>query len=311
MNAVDIFLAFLILLSTFIGYRYGALRLIAEFLKWTVAATLAVLFYTVTVEEILKQLPQLSTLYLPLSFSILFIISYLLLSLIQRLLFNGAASVHLADKITGIVPGLLTGILLSAVAARLFAVSVVDEISREVSQSRIAAALSPYSIEAETAITPFVTGYLAPVLTNHLPDKNNDSRVFATNRFSVRPDLESQMLVLVNAERKKVGLKLLTVDEPLKKVARAHSADMLTRGYFAHQSPEGTDPFARMKQAGISYKHAGENLAYAPTLAAAHKGLMKSPSHRAAILSKSFGRIGIGIVDGGKNGLMISQEFRD
>jgi uncharacterized protein YkwD len=38
---------------------------------------------------------------------------------------------------------------------------------------------------------------------------------------------------------------------------------------------------------------------------------MNSPSHRAAILNKSFGRVGIGIVDGGKSGLMISQEFKD
>ena len=119
------------------------------------------------------------------------------------------------------------------------------------------------------------------------------------------------MLLLVNAERKKKGLKLLNIDEELKKVARAHSADMLTRGYFSHMTPEGKDPFHRMKQAGITYKKAGENLAYASTLAEAHKGLMNSPSHRAAILNKSFGRIGIGIVDGGKNGLMISQEFRD
>lgn len=272
---------------------------------------LAVLFYTVTAEQMVQRLPQLAAWYLPLSFSILFIIVYLFLSLTQRLLFNTATTVHLADKITGLVPGLLTGVLLSAVAARLFALSALDEISHEASQSKIAAALSPYTIEAETAIAPFVTDYLETALIHH-PNKVNDDRiVHATNRFSVRPDLESQMLVLVNAERRKLGLKLLAGDEQLKKVARAHSADMLTRGYFSHQSPEGKDPFDRMKQAGISYRHAGENLAYAPTLTEAHKGLMKSPGHRAAILNKSFGRIGIGIVDGGKNGLMISQEFRD
>ncbi len=58
-------------------------------------------------------------------------------------------------------------------------------------------------------------------------------------------------------------------------------------------------------------KKAGENLAYASTLAEAHRGLMNSPSHRDAILNKSFGRIGIGVIDGGKSGLMISQEFKD
>jgi uncharacterized protein YkwD len=38
---------------------------------------------------------------------------------------------------------------------------------------------------------------------------------------------------------------------------------------------------------------------------------MNSPGHRANILNPSFGRVGIGILDGGFYGLMISQEFRD
>jgi uncharacterized protein YkwD len=43
----------------------------------------------------------------------------------------------------------------------------------------------------------------------------------------------------------------------------------------------------------------------------AHINLMNSPGHRANILQPSFGRLGIGILDGGFYGLMISQEFRD
>ena len=38
---------------------------------------------------------------------------------------------------------------------------------------------------------------------------------------------------------------------------------MFARGYFAHTSPDGQDPFARMDAAGIKYMIAGENLAEA------------------------------------------------
>ncbi len=38
---------------------------------------------------------------------------------------------------------------------------------------------------------------------------------------------------------------------------------------------------------------------------------MNSPGHRANILHKDFGRVGIGIMDGGIRGLMVTQNFRD
>jgi uncharacterized protein YkwD len=86
---------------------------------------------------------------------------------------------------------------------------------------------------------------------------------------------------------------------------------MFARGYFAHVSPEGLSPFVRLTRAGVKYLTAGENLALAPTLRIAHTGLMNSPGHRANILQPSFGRLGIGITDGGRRGLMVSQEFRN
>jgi uncharacterized protein YkwD len=66
-----------------------------------------------------------------------------------------------------------------------------------------------------------------------------------------------------------------------------------------------------MTQAGVQFRTAGENLALAPTVRVAHTGLMNSPGHRANILRPAFGRLGIGIVDGGYRGIMVSQEFRN
>jgi uncharacterized protein YkwD len=86
---------------------------------------------------------------------------------------------------------------------------------------------------------------------------------------------------------------------------------MFARGYFSHVTPEGRSPFDRMEAAGVSFRTAGENLALAPTLRIAHTGLMNSPGHRANILRPAFGRLGIGVMDGGPRGLMVTQNFRN
>jgi len=119
------------------------------------------------------------------------------------------------------------------------------------------------------------------------------------------------MLEMMNEERAKEGLKPLQADPEMAAVARAHSKDMFARGYFAHNNPDGQDPFDRMEAAKVKFRTAGENLALAQTLEIAHTNLMNSPGHRANIMNPAFGRVGIGVLDGGFYGLMISQEFRD
>ncbi len=86
---------------------------------------------------------------------------------------------------------------------------------------------------------------------------------------------------------------------------------MFARGYFSHTDPDGKSPFDRIAAAGITYKAAGENLAYAANVDLAHAGLMRSPGHRANILETDFGRVGIGVIDGGIYGRMFTQNFRD
>ena len=120
---------------------------------------------------------------------------------------------------------------------------------------------------------------------------------------SARPELrvsptklEREMLSLVNKERTKRKLKPVVWDGRLAEVARRHSRDMLNENYFAHQSPKGEDLGDRLRKGRIFYLMAGENLAFAPNLAIAHRGLMNSPGHRANILRPPFRRLGVGIV---------------
>lgn len=64
-----------------------------------------------------------------------------------------------------------------------------------------------------------------------------------------------------------------------------------------------------MRNAGIGFDVAGENLAFAPSVEVAHEGLMNSPGHRENILSPDFCRVGIGVQNSGVYGRMFSQEF--
>jgi uncharacterized protein YkwD len=133
----------------------------------------------------------------------------------------------------------------------------------------------------------------------------------AVTAKDVRVDdvLERAMLELVNAERSKAGVQPFTVDVRIIPVVRAYSKDMFLRRYFSHISPEGLSPADRLEKAGIHFLAAGENIAYAPDLSAAHIGLMNSPGHRRNILDPAFRHIGIGIIATDNYGIMVTQNF--
>jgi len=121
--------------------------------------------------------------------------------------------------------------------------------------------------------------------------------------------MEQQMVNLMNQDRVKLGLKPLVVDMLLVKMARIKSQDMITNHYTSHYSPTYGSPFDMMKSMGITYKTAGENIAGAATVDRAYTNLMNSAGHRANILNPNFTKIGIGIIQGGPYGLMITQDF--
>ncbi|WP_051273352.1 CAP domain-containing protein [Desulfotruncus alcoholivorax] len=110
---------------------------------------------------------------------------------------------------------------------------------------------------------------------------------------------EQQMLQLVNTERAKQGIKPLQMDSSLLKLARQKARDMIDNNYFDHTSPTYGSPFEMMRNAGISYSYAGENLAKAATVNGAHTALMNSSGHRANILNENYDRVGIGIIGSG------------
>lgn len=111
---------------------------------------------------------------------------------------------------------------------------------------------------------------------------------------------EQEVVELTNQERAKNGLDPLKVDVELSKVAREKSADMARNDYFSHNSPTYGSPFDMMKQYGISYRTAGENIAKGQrTPEEVVNGWMNSQGHRENILNAEFTHIGVGYVEDG------------
>lgn len=104
-----------------------------------------------------------------------------------------------------------------------------------------------------------------------------------------------QVADLVNEERSKAGLSSLTMNASLSRVAQAKAEDMRDKNYFSHTSPTYGSPFDMMKQFGISYSAAGENIAKGQrSPESVMTAWMNSQGHRANILNSSYEQIGVG-----------------
>lgn len=111
---------------------------------------------------------------------------------------------------------------------------------------------------------------------------------------------ENEVIRLVNEIRVKNGLNPLTADWELSRVARYKSQDMKDNNYFSHNSPVYGSPFDMIKNFGISYRSAAENIAKGQkTPQAVMNGWMNSSGHRANILNATYKKIGVGYVASG------------
>lgn len=109
---------------------------------------------------------------------------------------------------------------------------------------------------------------------------------------------ERAILKVLNRTRAAHGLPRLRANRRLQRAADAHCKDMLRANFFAHTSSNGTPMATRVRRYRRSNR-IGETLAYIPTRGLHQQARkvvrmwMNSPSHRAAILSPSFRRVGI------------------
>ncbi len=116
---------------------------------------------------------------------------------------------------------------------------------------------------------------------------------------SIQP-YEMEVVSLINDIRLGYGLKALAPSEKLCDIARVKSEDMKQNRYFTHNSPTYGSPFEMLKYFGVSYRSAGENIAYGyRSPSAVVEAWMNSQGHRDNILNPSFTEIGVGYVQEG------------
>jgi uncharacterized protein YkwD len=318
-NWVDVSLVLIILVSVAAGWHRGFILSILDVVRWLGSWLSALLLYR-PLSGILGYVVDWNEIWLqPIAFILILFVSSVLIQFAGRAIVRRLPpKVHFSvvNRLLGTIPGFVSGVVMAAIISTLLlAIPLSDGISAAAQNSLLAEKFGVYTDELQDVFAPVFNPAINQTLNKLIvTEPGSDELVelpFKVADSKPQPDLEQQMLDMVNHERVSRGLKPLVLDPELVPVARAHSADMFERGYFSHYTPEGKDPFQRMKDAGVKYRTAGENLALAPTLEIAHTGLMNSPGHRANILNPNFGRVGIGILSGGRRGIMVSQEFRN
>jgi uncharacterized protein YkwD len=251
----------------------------------------------------------------------LFIISFISLFLLSFGLLSVACSSwmfyikktihqHWLNKTCGVLAGSFTGVLLAAFGFHIINASYWKEGNNELKESILA---STYMQYIGTGAEAWVNNKIASAEGLQIAGAAASSEIenFQTTLFEADDTKVVELLTLVNKERILAGLPPLQLNNELSAAAKLHGADMFTRGYFSHNTPEGEDPFHRLEALHIGYKYAGENLAHSFSITRAHIALMKSAGHRANILNPKFSKIGISVLNGGIKGLMVVQEFKN
>jgi uncharacterized protein YkwD len=106
---------------------------------------------------------------------------------------------------------------------------------------------------------------------------------------------------LLNERRARQGVAALRYDARLEAASQAHSDDMVRRGFFEHDTPEGVEPYERMLAAGYAATNAftGENIAWGEGIKSSPaeivKSWMHSPPHREALLHPQYSEVGVGV----------------
>ena len=136
----------------------------------------------------------------------------------------------------------------------------------------------------------------------------NTSGTTTKNNGDLTTD-ELEVFNLINAKRTANGLSPLNIDNELQNVARVKAKDMVDNNYFSHNSPTYGTPFNMMKNFGITYKTAGENIAGNSSNQGAVEAWMNSEGHRANILNSSYNYTGVAVVKSTKYGKIYVQMF--
>lgn len=325
LNWIDIGVLVVVIFYSIQGFSLGFLIALIDLVSFAFSFLLGIAFYGFVSHLLVKYLSVPQGFANAIGFFAIAVLFEIIFTLLIRLviaklpIFRLKESRHelitIINKLTGIIPGALSGLLLSSfilslIIALPFAVFIKHSVTNSKVGSILVANTQGFTKDWQNifggAIDDTLSFLTIEPKSNELVNLN-----FKTGNVSVDTSAEQQMFSDVNHERTSRGIPALSSSDPLTAVARAHCTDMFKRGYFSHYTPEGLSPFDRLAQADIIFNYAGENLALAPSEDLAMTGLMQSEGHKENILSTNFRRIGVGVIDGGIYGEMFCQEFTD
>lgn len=313
-NWIDFIILIVFVIYVWDGYRRGFLRLIWELLGILIAFIFALKFYAPVATFLGNNFSLLDLYTKPISFLAIWFLAQFIFYLAGHYLSFYTPVLLKDSKLNhyfGLIPAALKGIVfISVLLILLMILPISMGIKATIQTSLIGNLLVRETSKIESKFEAIFSGgdTLSGSLTG--TSLNESSKLdFKTTNTTIDDQSERQMISLVNIEREKAGLKSLQEDILLRNIARVHGRDMLIRGYFSHDSPTGETLANRLKNAQVTYTAAAENIAMAPTVELAHIGLMNSPKHKANILDPSFTHIGIGVIDAGQYGLMVTQNF--
>lgn len=315
---IDIVILFFIILGAWRGYKEGI---------FVASANLAGLIFSLLLGFWLYQpLADFLLTYWSIPLGVMNIFSFLLIAFIADgaitalvLLAGNRYGLRLTkfplSQYAGIIPGIASSVITMAyLIAVIGGMPLEHPIKTTISGAKLSQPLENVTRIAGLPVDELVTPAIQDLSQLFTVQPGSSEMVelgFMVQNPEVAASEEEEMLRLVNIERQKAGVGVLVMDESLRELARMHSLDMYQRGYFSHHTPEGKDPFDRMKAHNIEYMAAGENLALAPTVDMAHTGLMNSPGHKRNILDPNYNKVGIGAYKHPRYGIMFSQEFTD
>lgn len=317
-NYIDLIIIIILLYYITEAFRHGFWIILADFISFLGSLILSLRFY--------KYISSFLKLNFSLNLSVANAIGYLIAAIVFDsllayitgfLIYKLPEKVkkHKLNKIFGIFPGIGEGLAIVAfLLTFLMALPIKPQLKDDISNSKIGGLILDKTVAIESYINDIFGGVINDSLTYFTVSTNSSDTIkLEVKSFNLTIDekSEKELFDLVNSERKKLAIPELTWDKEILPIARNYAKDMWERKYFSHFSPEGKNVGDRLGLSKIDYTFAGENLALAPTVKTAHKGLMNSKGHRENILESKFKKMAIGTIDNGVYGKIFVQVFID
>lgn len=318
MNYIDLVIIIVLLFYAFTGYKNGFLKVFFDISALVISFVIALYGYLSVSDYLANAFGVRESYAVVAGFFVTWFAAETLFFIIIQIFYPKIPEEirkSNLNKYGGIAPSILKGLFVTSIfVATLATVPFSTKLKSEILDSKIGKPLAKNIKVLDTAMDRIFGGAFRESVSFLTIKPESDEFVeldFEATDLKIDEEAEKAMLDLINKERENEGLKPVVFDQSITEVARKHSTGMFERSYFAHDNPEGLTPFDRMERGGVNFLVAGENLALAPSVEEAHKGLMNSEGHKANILSVDFGRVGIGVIDGGDYGKMFTQNFTD